>query len=268
MNHRGFTLIELLVATAVLVTIVGAIVSLAVPMRQAFDRSVSAGDLAVRGRAGIETLLESVRQGGAGAIIGSGAFALPLVASGVIPQTSLDDTGARPPYEAVTVVRVPDGAGQALLGAPAAAGTWAVRLDPSGPCFRQTGECGFVDGVAAIVYDDVQAERVGVAGVNGGTSTLMLTSALQRSFGAGAIVAEIRADTFGLRTDPGGGRRLVRITEAGAEQTLVDHVVAFEVVPDDPDPLRIRRLDIRLRLETVPRLAPDLELRASVAPGR
>ena len=128
MNRRGFTLIELLVATAVLLTIVAALVSLAVPMRRAFDRSVGAGDLASRGRAGMETLLESLRQSGAGALIGPTTSSLPLVAAVVVPQASLDDSRPSPPYAAVTIMRVPNRAGQAVVRAPAAAGDMVHQL--------------------------------------------------------------------------------------------------------------------------------------------
>lgn len=265
MNHRGFTLVELMVATAMLLTIVGAIVSLASPMRHAFERSVAAGDLAIRGRTGVEALVESLRQSGAGARIGPRTLSLPTVAAVVILHRSLDEGAAAPPYGAVTVVRVPDGAAQAVLQGPADAGTWSIRFDPSGPCPRQTGACGFVAGVAAIVYDATQSERVSVAAVNPSTSTLALGAPLTRSFTVGGVVAEIHADTYGVRSDAGGNRRLVRITEAGAEQTLVDHVGDFEVMPDDPSPILMRRVGIRLRLQTISANVPGLELRAAVA---
>jgi hypothetical protein len=82
-----------------------------------------------------------------------------------------------------------------------------------------------------------------------------------------------------------GEERLVRITDGGAEQPLVDNIVSFEVQPDSPNPMQIRRLSVRLRVQAPTHLRgrpsylfaragsatgpsrwlPDVELRTDIA---
>ena len=50
MNARGFTLVELLIAAVVLLVISAAAAALTESMRDAFERTVSAGDLGTRSR--------------------------------------------------------------------------------------------------------------------------------------------------------------------------------------------------------------------------
>ena len=130
----------------------------------------------------------------------------------------------------------------------------------------QDSTCGFRPGAAAVIFDAARAERVSIADVVG-TSTLRSASSLAGPFDAGAAVVAVEPVSYRLRA-AGDSARLVRISPGGAEQPVVDHVVAFDVAAWSADPYA-HGTDVTLRVHTAsPALrgdphAPDLELHAS-----
>jgi prepilin-type N-terminal cleavage/methylation domain-containing protein len=296
----GFSLVELLVATAVLVAVASAITSLAVALQRGFDRSLAAGELSARARSGLTSLLGELRDAGSGVAIAPPMENLTMVWPVVRPARSLTDSRAQPPFTAITVLRA-TGA-QALLSETADTGSALLRIDAAAPSLNQDGTGGFVAGDRAVIFDRTRAEEVEISASAPGSWGLILSAPLRNGFTRGAVVAAVARTSFGLRTLADGSMRLVRISPGGAEQPVVDSVVRFEVSiwgvrvppfspdamveitsdvlndgpwlpgaavmdPLDADLLRVRRIDIRLRVEPAAAalrgFVADVELAAS-----
>jgi prepilin-type N-terminal cleavage/methylation domain-containing protein len=218
MNTRGFTLVELLIATVVLLAISAAAAALTESMRDAFERTASAGDLGTRSRSALEALVADIRQAGTG---------LADVAAVVLPHASLDSPGGAAPFTALSVVRVTQHAGGGVLRMPIAAGAATLQLEDAFACGGIDGRCGFAPGDAAAVFDAARMEPIEIADVVETASRLVLSRGVTTSFASGAAVVAVERTTYGVRADS-DGMRLVRLTAGGAEQTLVDHVVHLE----------------------------------------
>lgn len=283
MSRHGFTVIELLVAVAVLLVASGVIASVTAPMHHGFDRSTGAGDITRTARAGLAVMADAARAAGTGIVIGPTPQSIGDLMPVVVPFRSLDTRSPAAPFGAATFVRATGS--QSLLGDPIEEGDSVVRLDADAPCPGPDRSCGFRPGDAAVLLDRSIAEAVVVTDVNVGTGTLFLAAPVGRSVERGTVIAAVERTTYGLRRAGDGSARLVRITSGGAEQPVIDHAVELEISLW-PDLARIRRVDVRLRVEAASaelrgpagpffrrpgtathavRWVPDVELSASVA---
>jgi prepilin-type N-terminal cleavage/methylation domain-containing protein len=248
MIERGFTLIELLVAMIVVVATAGVIAGLVGPTRHAFDRSAGTGEITAAGRAGLSALVADIRDAGSGVVIGTPLRDIGDLIPVIVPWRSLDDRRSVAPFSALTVVRAPGA--QAALRDGVVEGDTSIRLDAAAPCPGQDHGCGFAAGDAAVVFDADRAESVVIDAVTAGAGTLTVSRPLGVAFEAGSVIAALEHTTYGLRAGRDGTTRLVRITAGGAEQPVVDHVIDLEIGTDsNPDLIRVRRVDLRLRVE-------------------
>lgn len=238
----GFTLIELLVAAGLLIVVTSAVASLALPMRRAFDRGWSAGELASRGRTAMFAMVSAARNAGSGVVLAPAGVTL----DDVIPVVSI----APPSTIAIARASGP----QALLRQAVSAGTMAVQVDDSGPCSSQDATCGVRALDLVVIFDAARGETVMVSAVNTGSGMLHLSSPLRNAYDPGAVIATIEQTVFALRD-----RRLVRVTTGGAEQPIADHVAAFNVA------VAAGRLEFQLTLDQPSVTGTPLDLRTSVA---
>jgi prepilin-type N-terminal cleavage/methylation domain-containing protein len=259
MNDRGFTLLELLIACALLLVVTGAVATMAVPLRDAFERAIGATDLTGGARVVLDRLAAEAREAGSSAAVAVGRFRLSNVVATVVPLSDLDGGSASGIGTAVRITRIPLGAPQGVLQTGAAAGEWAVQLETSAPCTAVGIACGFRPGMPIIIHDDVHAQMVTVQSV-GSSGAIGLASPLASAFAAGSVVAAVSIVSYGVRPEADGSLRLVRAT-AGAEQPVLQSVVDFEVAILGTDPLHARQVDFRLRIE-----APSAALRGPMGP--
>jgi prepilin-type N-terminal cleavage/methylation domain-containing protein len=264
---RGFTLIELLLSTAVVVLVVGAITTLAPPLRRAFDGGLAASDIAARGRTAIAAIANEAGTAGSGIVIGPSGTRLSDVMPVIVPSRAIEDPRLVPPFSAVTIAHATGP--QGLLRDRAAAGALALRLDTGAPCTEQDATCRLRAGDTAVLFDGTRAELTRVVAVTAAAATLHVSAPLAAAYDPGTVVAAVERTAYGLRQLADGSARLVRITAGGAEQPIADHVSAFEIATDldryDADLVRVRRLDVALRLESPVRDGRGLELRTSIA---
>ena len=245
LRDGGFTLIEMLVAAALVVIVTSAVAALFSPMRRAFDRGVSGGEVAARARTAISAVVDEARSAGSGVVLGPTDAALgdviPVVA--VVPPSTVSITRASGP--------------QGVLRDRVDAGATSLGLDTSQPCSEQDDTCGIRRRDVVAIFDATKGQTAMVDGVIAASATLQLAAPLLFSFDRGAVVAAIEQNTFALRGD-----RLVRISAGGAEQPVADRVAAFSAT------LAGRRLDLQLRVAAVPAGIGNLDLRTSVVVRR
>jgi prepilin-type N-terminal cleavage/methylation domain-containing protein len=244
-TDRGFTLIELLVAGAVLLAVMGPLVSLAISLRDGVERSLGAADLTAGSRMVIERVAGEIREAGSRASVGGPRLA--DVVTPLVPLATVDSTAWADTAQAIRITRVPGAAAQGRLLSAAAVSDVTVILDTSARCTAVGAGCGLQPGTAALLYDESRAVAVVIAAVASG-GVVRLTSPLPAAFPAGSVLASATATTYGLRPSADGASSLVRAA-SGAEQPLLDDVVGFVVRVRGPDPNHPRVVDLSLRVE-------------------
>jgi hypothetical protein len=155
------------------------------------------------------------------------------------------DVGAQP-AGAIVINRVPDGAAQGRLRLAAAAGEQLLWLDTAARCATGVPACGFREGDRAGVLSDTVSEAVVIETPL--ADAVVLASPLVNAYPAGAVLGRFITTSYGLRAGPSGDR-LVRVSDGGADQPVLDNVVGFTLSADDADPMRVRRLALRLRVQ-------------------
>lgn len=241
LREGGFTLIEVLVASAVVIVVIGAVAALAAPARRAFDRGLGTAELVARGRTAVAAVIADVRDAGTGVVVGPTDVALADVIAVAAPLSP----------SSVSLIRATGP--QGVLRSAADAGARAITLDTAKACTEQDATCGMRVGQTAVIFDRGKGESIAIDGVTSDPATLHLAAPLLSAFDPGAAVAVVERTTLTLRD-----RLLVRVTAAGAEQPIADHIAAFSVT------LAANRLDLLLRIEPLDSLNTRFELRTSV----
>ena len=283
-DQAGFTTIELLVASTLLLIVVAAVATMAMPMRDAVERSLGRSDLTGGSRFALQRLAADLREAGNPASVVAGGPRLDALVPTIVVLQDLDSGASQSSGRAVRTVAVPFLAAQGVLGAPAAAGTVFLQLDTARPCTAVGVSCGFRTGMSALLYDTARATVVTVASVTA-AGVVQVAVPIATAFAPGAVLAAVTTTSYGLRPESDGSWRLVRV-RSGSEQPVLDHVVDFAIAIAGPDPTHVNRVDLRLRLEAASaalrgpagylfrragtstrarRMVPDVELRASIA---
>jgi Prokaryotic N-terminal methylation motif len=245
MSDRGFTLIELVVACALLLAVMALVASLAIPLREGFERSLGAADLTAGSRMVLDRLAADIREAGSRAAVGGGRLADAIAP--VVPLATLDSTAWSDPAQAIRITRVPLAAAQGRLLLDAASGEVTVTLDTSARCTAVGLGCGLRAGGSALLYDDTHAQVVAIDAVSSG-GFVRFAAPLTSAFPAGSALASVTLVTYGLRPAPDAAFRLVR-SSSGTEQPLLDDVVGFVVRVRGTDPSHARLVDLSLRIE-------------------
>lgn len=228
MREQGFTLIELLIACLLLAAVTGAVAALAVPARNAFDRTLGAADLSGGSRSALERMMLEIREAGSGAAVGHNRPALADIVAITLPLASLDDSSVVTPGRALRIMRIALAAPQGLLLQAVNAGDTTLPLDTSSRCTNVGTACGLAPGVPAVIFDASRAVSFSIAAIGPG-GLVHAASGLPVGFAAGAVIAATTPSSYGLRTDTDGSQRLVRASPGGAEQPVLHNVVDFEV---------------------------------------
>ena len=247
MSSRGFTLIELLIAAAVVITISGALAAMVRPLGSVIDRAHFSADMEAGTRAAIQQLAADLRLAGSDAGVAPPSARLSRVVPPVALLRDLAGGEVGLPATAMRITFIPHLAAQGTLDLAAGVGDTLLHLDTTTRCALGFPSCGFRPGQHALLYSNAAASVVTIDATANGVVTL--GSPLSGSFPAGAVLAEFVAVTYGTRPRPDGSHQLVRISTGGAEQPVLDHVVAFTVTTDTGDPLDAGRVSWRLRVQ-------------------
>jgi hypothetical protein len=254
MSARGFSLIELLVASTLVVVIGGVVFAILTPARAILRRSFVSADLDAGVRAALHQIAAELREAGSDAAVAPVAWRLASVLPAVALVESLDSPAAAQPAGAIAIRRTPPLAAQGRLDVDAAAGDSLLRLDLASRCSSGPPSCGFSAGQRVVLFNQSSARVATIEATGGGV--VVLSTPLGAPFPAGAILCVLETTMYGLRRTPDGAARLVRVTEGGTEQPVLDNVVAFEVSADSGDATQIGLISIRIRVQ-----APSVEFR-------
>jgi hypothetical protein len=252
-DSRGFALLEWLVASAFVLVLAGALFTTLAPVRDVIERTNHGSDLVGSARHAIDRMTADVREAGSDVAIGWSGAEITRAVPRLRLVEHLDTDVTVQPAGAMIINRVPDVAAQGRLRLAAAAGDQLLRLDTAVRCATGVPACGFREGERAALFTDTSGEVVAIDSPL--VDTVGLAGPLANGYPAGAVLARFITSRYGLRAGSNGDR-LVRVSDGGADQPLVDNVVGFPLTADDVDPMRVRRVTLRLRVQ-----APSAELR-------
>jgi hypothetical protein len=216
------------VACLLLTVVTAAVAAIAAPARNALERTLGAADMAAGSRATVERLSFDLREAGGGAAVADAGVDVSDVVPFVVPHADLDNPAATAPGQAITLMRLNLGAPQGTLLADVVAGAASLQVDTTRRCANVGVACGLQPGMTAVIFDESRASMSSILAVAPG-GLVQLSAGLPASFAAGAIIAAPTIVTYGLRANADGSRRLIRSSPGGAEQPVLQNVVAFEV---------------------------------------
>lgn len=266
-RESGFSVVEVLVASAILLTISGAMLGLLADGLAATPIIEETTDLHQRLRVAADAIAGELRAASAGTPSGP----LSQYFAAIDPRRLSDPAGVAN-ADALTIRYVPPRAASGRLAQPLVPGTSVVIVDAAG-CPAGTVACGLVADTIAVVFDTTgQADFVQIDAIGPGVLTISDPfGARVATYPAGAEVAEATQVTY---TFDASARQLRR-AEGGGSFVLADNVIsvvfeyfAADMLPIpleqfrdgpfvgagatmfDADLLRVRRVRAALRLET------------------
>jgi Tfp pilus assembly protein PilW len=218
-GDRGYTLVELTIATAIMLTVTGAVMTLLHDSLARTPVLEDATDLHQRARVVAEALAVDLRAAGSGTPSG------PLTASfPAIEPRALAAAAASAAADAVTIRYVPPHAGRSRLLQPLDPAAAVAAVDLTG-CPQGTTACGFTAGVRGFVFDAAgQMDTVQVDAISPGM--LLLGASVPGrtvTYAAGSEIAEAREVSYALDAPT----RQLRRTEGGGTFAVVDNVEAL-----------------------------------------
>jgi len=245
-RHSGFTIVEMLIASAVMLTITGAIVQLVNPARHIFQAQPELADVQQRLRVAADAVTRDLLMAGAGMSAAPWAGPLSSYLAPVLPYRAGDassDPEARVYFrdDTISLLYVPPTSSQASIrhAIPQSAGQ--LEIDPRANCPPAAPDhvCGFGEGMRALLFDVSGAwNPITVAGVQGTNVDLTYAGGLSVAYPAGAAIAQLAAHTYYFKAETS---QLMHYDGESTDLPVVDDVVAlrFEYYGDPQPPRRL-----------------------------
>jgi hypothetical protein len=267
-GEYGYSVVELLVASAVMLTVSGAVLGLLHQGLAATPILEEATDLHQRARVAADSLARELRAAAAGTPSGP----LSRYFAAVDPRVP-DDPPGTVSNLAVTLRYVPPRGAHSRLAQPLEPSGSVAIIESIDGCPIDTTACGFVAGSRAVVFDVAgQADFLGIDAIGPGALTITQGTGVRAvTYAAGTEIAEAVQVTYVFDA----AARQLRRRERGGSFVVADNVtaMAFDYFGDDMvalplslfqdgpftgsgpmafdrDLLRVRTVRATLRLET------------------
>jgi hypothetical protein len=242
-SNGGFTLLEVLIATALMMTVTGAIFGMMNPSQGLFQTQPEVSDLQQRLRVGVDTLQKDLIMAGAGTYTGASAGALSFFVAPILPYRAIgDDTDASKGIffreDAITMMYVPPTPAQTTISASMPANSSEIKVTSQPNCpSKQTQLCGFQVGMRLIIFDpDGNWDTFTVTQVQDSAAHLQHRGQdFTVSYAAGARVTQVKTATYYLNPQT---NQLMFYDGWDADVPVVDNVVGlkFEYFGDAQPP--------------------------------
>lgn len=219
-RESGFSVIELLVASAILLTISGAMFGLLQDGLAGTPVIEESTDLHQRTRVAVDAITSELRIAAAGTASGP----LSRYFAGIDPRRAADPPGSAFPH-VITLRYVPSRGASGRLAQPLAAGIPVAIVDGAG-CPAKTTACGFAAGTMAVIFDTSgRADFVSIDATGPGALTISDPFGPRGSaYPAGAEIAEAMQVTYAFDA----AARQLRRGEGTVSFVLVDNVSSLE----------------------------------------
>lgn len=233
---EGFTLIETLVASAVTITIAGAVFAVINPAHGLLQAQPEVADMQQRLRVAVDSLRHDLLLAGAGAYAGRQPGSLGHYFAPVLPYRAGlvgndGDAGVFYRPDAITVAYVPPEPAQAGIAAPLPRAATDITVAPTTNCPPASAQtvCGLADGMRVALFDRYGARDVmTVIGVAAGTLQVRHAGNLSASYDTTATITRIVTDTYHLKSDPAANSfQLMHYDGYRTDAPVVDDVVGL-----------------------------------------
>ena len=243
---NGFTIMEMMVATAIMMTVIGAVFSLLNPAQGAFHAQPEVSDLQQRMRVGVSVLTQEILMAGAGTYMGSSPGPLNRYFAPVMPYriggVNNDATaGVFYRTDTLTLMYVPPTPAQTRVNTAASSGR-ALEVDARLNCGsdRHDRLCGFKEGMRVLIYNPSGSwDDVTLTSIQGHALHFQHSGGLSSAYDRGdAVITEVAAHTFYLKTDLAANtHQLMHYDGASTDLPVVDNVVKLQFsYYGDPQP--------------------------------
>lgn len=225
-GERGYTLVELLIATAIMLVMTSAVMTM---VRDGLARTPvveDAMDLHQRARIAADAIGADLRAAGNGTSSGPLSAVLPAVEPRWVTAASSSASNG-----AITIRHVPPLAARSRLAQPLDPASSLAVLEPGG-CPQLTTACGFAAGMRAIVFDPSgQMDALVVDAIGPGVLVLGAAAAARlATYPTGSEIAQAVEASYTVDA----ATRQLRRSEAGGTFAIADNVEAltFEYFAD------------------------------------
>jgi len=250
-SNAGFSLLEVLVATAIMLTVTGAIFTLMNPAGNMFQAQPEVVDMQQRLRIGVDTLTRDLMMSGAGAYSGSlsgnlAGFFAPIQPSRQGSIAQYDDGPGVFKSDAITIFYVPSTASQTSIHDPMPTTSAELKVNVEPSCPQNSHVCDFNVGDGVLIYDDTGAYDTltitQIGADNGGNDFAMVQHRqqgdLSKAYGADAKVVKFQEHVYYLDA---AARQLMHYDGFQTVTPVLDEVVglSFEYWGDAAPPALI-----------------------------
>lgn len=236
-GQRGYTIVELVIATAVMLAMTSAVMTM---MRDGLLRTPlleDAADLHQRARVAADVIAADLRAAGNGTAAGRLSAVLPAV------DPRWLGTGIGPvSVNVVTIRYVPPLAARSRLAQPLEPSSTVALLEPAG-CPQLTTACGFTTGMRVLVFDATgQMDGLLVEAISSNVLSLSAApGARSATYPGGSEIAQVVEVSYAVDAPT----KQLRRSEGGGTFAIADHVEAltFEYFGDGLMPLPVENLE-------------------------
>ena len=204
----GFTLTEMMIATAIMMTVTGAIFHLLNPSQGQFQAQPEVADMQQRMRVAVDSLQKDLVMAGAGSYMGASNGALHNYFSPIMPYKYGDLYPVSDYFEptAITLLYVPPTPAQTTVVQALGNNSQEIDVQGQNNCgpSRHDRLCGFEAGMRVLIFDtDGSWDTVTITNVQDEALHLQHAGKLSGQYDSGnAKLTQVAAHTYYLKKDP------------------------------------------------------------------
>ena len=231
-TERGFSLLEILIATAIMLTVTGAVFSILNPASGVFQAQPEVVDLQQRLRVGVDTLTRDLIMAGAGAYAGGqsgglAGFFAPIQPSKQGALAAYDDGPGAYVTNAITLFYVPSTSSQTTISQAMPNQSAELQVNSETGCPSGSDLCGLTAGMQVLLYEDAGAyDTMTITSVQGSAARLQHNQQgdLSASYGIGTKVVQVQQHVYFLDT---AKRQLMHYDGYQTVTPVLDEVVGL-----------------------------------------
>ncbi len=238
-SEGGFTLTEMMVASAIMITVTGAVFTLMNPASGVFQAQPEVADMQQRMRVGADTLTKDLIMAGAGTYTGASAGALYNYFAPVLPYRRgdiNDDPSANVFYrpDAISVLYVPPTPAQTTVVKTEGNSSQEIVVTAQTNCPdpKHNGLCGFEEGMRVLVIDPETGafDATTLTNIQDSALHLQHSGKLNADYDSGkAVITQVATHTYYLKSDNATATyQLMHYDGYQTDLPVVDNVVKLQ----------------------------------------
>ena len=248
-REGGFTLTEMLIATAIMISVTGAVFHVMNPSQGTFQAQPEVADMQQRLRVAVDSLNKDLVMAGAGTYMGASAGALYNYFAPIMPYKGGDNYQPVTNYfepDAITLMYVPPTPAQTIVNQALGNNSQELDVQAQKNCGvdKRDQLCGFEDGMRVLIFDtDGSWDTMTITEVQDEALHLQHSGKLSGKYDSGsATLTQVATHTYYLKSDVSTATFQLRHYDGyKTDLPIVDNVVKlqFEYFGEPLPPQRI-----------------------------